>query len=76
MKAKASPVSTALTKPGENIVAHGVTLLGPLNLPSTLPYHASQMYSRTVANYLKHLLKDGKLNIDTTDELTRGPMVT
>jgi NAD(P) transhydrogenase subunit alpha len=66
----------AVTKPGETAVIHGVTIAGPLNLPSTLPYHASQMYARTVANYLLHLAKGGTLNIDTADELTRGPMVT
>ena len=41
-----------------------------------LPFHASQMYSRTVTNYLAHLLKDGRINLDLTDELTRGPLVT
>jgi NAD(P) transhydrogenase subunit alpha len=66
----------AATKPGETIVAHGVTIAGPLNLPSTLPYHASQLYARTVANYLLHLYKGGSLNIDIGDDLTRGPLVT
>src|SRR5215831_14910756 len=49
----------AFTKPGETVSVQGVTILGPLNLPSTLPYHASQMYARTVSNYLRHLVKDG-----------------
>jgi NAD(P) transhydrogenase subunit alpha len=66
----------ALTKPGENVVQHGVTIIGPLNLPSTLPYHASQMYARTVANFLLHLFKGGALKIDLEDEVTRGPLVT
>jgi NAD(P) transhydrogenase subunit alpha len=66
----------ALTRPGEEVVRHGVTIIGPLNLPSTMPLHASQMYSRTVTNYLNHLIKDGKLQLDLTDELTRGPLVT
>jgi NAD(P) transhydrogenase subunit alpha len=65
----------AATKPGETIVQHSVTVIGPLNLPSTLPYHASQMYSRTVTNYLLHLCKGGTLKFDTDDELTRGPLV-
>jgi NAD(P) transhydrogenase subunit alpha len=66
----------ALTEPGQQIVRHGVVIVGPLNLPSSLPFHASQMYSRTVANYLAHLLKDGKIQLDLSDELTRGPLVT
>ncbi|MFL5342805.1 MAG: NAD(P)(+) transhydrogenase (Re/Si-specific) subunit alpha, partial [Gemmataceae bacterium] len=65
----------AATRPGETVQYHEVTVAGPLNLPSTLPYHASQMYSRTVANYLLHLAKGGALNLDLTDDLTRGPLV-
>ncbi len=65
-----------LTVPGEEIGRHGVTILGPINLPSTVPFHASQMYSRTVTNYLLFLLKEGKINLDWNDELTRGPAVT
>ncbi len=66
----------ALTRPGEDVVEHGVTILGPLNLPSTLAFHASQMYSKNVTNFLSHLLKDGKVQLDLNDELTRGPLVT
>ena len=66
----------ALTQPGEDVVRHGVAILGPLNLPSTLPFHASQMYAKTVTNFLAHLLKDGKIQLDLNDELTRGPLVT
>jgi NAD(P) transhydrogenase subunit alpha len=66
----------ALTQPGQEIVRHGVVIAGPLNLPSTLPFHASQMYSRTVTNYLVHLLKEGKIQFDLSDELTRAPLVT
>jgi H+-translocating NAD(P) transhydrogenase subunit alpha len=66
----------ALTKPGQEVVQHGVTILGPTNLPSTVPYHASQMYSRTVTNYLLHLVKDGKTSLDLNDELTRAPLIT
>jgi NAD(P) transhydrogenase subunit alpha len=66
----------ALTEPGQEIARHGVTIAGPLNLPSTMPFHASQMYARTVTNYLTHLLKDGKPQFDLGDELTRGPLVT
>ncbi len=66
----------ALTEPGEEIVRHGVVILGPLNLPSTVPFHASEMYARTVTNYLAHLLKDARVHLDLEDELTRGPLVT
>jgi NAD(P) transhydrogenase subunit alpha len=66
----------ALTEPGQDVVKYGVVILGPVNLPSTLPFHASQMYARTVTNYLLHLFKQGKIQLDLSDELTRGPMVT
>jgi H+-translocating NAD(P) transhydrogenase subunit alpha len=65
----------ALTEPGRDVIRHGIVIAGPLNLPSTVPFHASQMYARNVTNYLAHLLKDGKIQLDLTDELTRGPMV-
>jgi NAD(P) transhydrogenase subunit alpha len=66
----------ALTKAGQDVSHNGVLIIGPVNLPSTVPYHASQMYSRTVTNYLLHLVKDGKISLDLNDELTRGPLVT
>jgi proton-translocating NAD(P)+ transhydrogenase subunit alpha len=66
----------AVTESGREVVKHGVLISGLVNLPSTVPFHASQMYARTVTNYLMHLLKDGKLHLDLTDELTRGPLVT
>jgi len=66
----------ALTEPGQEVVKHGVVILGPLNLPSTVPFHASQMYARNVTSFLAHLLKDGVIHLDLSDELTRGPLVT
>jgi NAD(P) transhydrogenase subunit alpha len=66
----------ALTEPGQDVVKHGVLIMGPVNLPSSVPFHASQMYARTVSNFLAHLLKDGKVQLDLSDELTRGPLVT
>jgi H+-translocating NAD(P) transhydrogenase subunit alpha len=66
----------ALTEPNEEIVRHGVVIIGPVNLPSTVPFHASEMYARTVTNYLAHLLKDARVHLDLEDELTRGPLVT
>jgi NAD(P) transhydrogenase subunit alpha len=65
-----------LTVPGQEVVQHGVLILGPINLPSTVAYHASQLYARTVTNYLHHLLKEGRIHLDLSDELTRGPLVT
>ena len=65
-----------LTRADETVEAHGVTILGPTNLPATIPYHASQMYSRNVLTFLQHLLKDGQLAVDTGDEITRETLVT
>jgi H+-translocating NAD(P) transhydrogenase subunit alpha len=66
----------ALTQPGQEVVKHDVTILGPVNLPSSIPFHASQMYARTVTNFLLHLVKDGAIRLDLGDELTKGPLVT
>lgn len=66
----------ALTVPGQIVQRHGVTLVGTTNLPSTLPFHASQMYARNVTNYILHLVKEGRLQVDLSDELTKGPLVT
>jgi NAD(P) transhydrogenase subunit alpha len=65
-----------LTEPGEIVVAHGVTILGSLNLASTVPYHASQMYARNISAFLLHLVKDGKLQVDLEDEITRETLLT
>jgi NAD(P) transhydrogenase subunit alpha len=66
----------ALTEPGREVVRHGVVVCGPVNLPSSLPFHASQMYARTVVNFLLHLVKDGQVRLDLDDELTHGPLAT
>jgi NAD(P) transhydrogenase subunit alpha len=66
----------ALTEPGREVVKHGVVIVGAVNLPATMPFHASEMYARTVTSFLSHLLKDGQLVLDLEDELTRGPLVT
>ncbi len=63
------------TRPGEAVIVDGVRVLGPLNLPSEVPYHASQMYARNVASLLKHLVRDGALQIDRDDEITRETLV-
>jgi len=66
----------ALTEPGKEVVKYGVVIIGPINLPSTMPFHASQMYAKTTTNFLAHLLKDGVIHLDLSDELTRSPLVT
>jgi NAD(P) transhydrogenase subunit alpha len=66
-----------VTKPGEVIDIDGVKVIGTTNLPSTMPYHASQMYSRNIASLLALLLtKDGKLNVDMKDEVVKGTVIT
>ena len=65
-----------LTRPGETVEHRGVRILGPLNLPSTIPYHASQMYARNIATFLKYLVKDGKIALDREDEIVRETLVT
>jgi NAD(P) transhydrogenase subunit alpha len=65
-----------LTRPGEEVEEAGVRILGPVNLPSTVPYHASQMYARNIAGFLKYLIRDGRLAIDPDDEIVRETMVT
>jgi NAD(P) transhydrogenase subunit alpha len=65
-----------ITRSGEKITEHGVTIIGWLNLAGSVPYHASQMYSRNLTNFLLHLTKEGKLQIDLKDEITRSTLVT
>jgi len=65
-----------LTEPGKRRDAGGVTILGPLNLPASVPLHASQMYARNVAAFVQHLVKDGALQVDLADEITRATCVT
>ena len=65
-----------LTKPDEVVVAHGVTIHGPTNLPATMPVHASQLYARNVTELLGAFTKDGALALDFTDEVVKGTCVT
>jgi H+-translocating NAD(P) transhydrogenase subunit alpha len=65
-----------LTRPGETIVHGGVKIVGPLNLPASLPYHASEMYSRNLFNLLKPALVKGELAIDWQDEVFAGAVLT
>lgn len=66
----------ALTQPGHTVIEGGVTILGPLNMPSLAPNHASQMYSSNICAFLKLLAKDGQLVIDREDEIIRETLVT
>jgi NAD(P) transhydrogenase subunit alpha len=65
-----------LTRPGEEVEEGGVRIYGPLNLPSSVPYHASQMYAKNIATFLKHLIKDGQLALNRDDEIVRETLVT
>jgi NAD(P) transhydrogenase subunit alpha len=65
-----------LTKPGQRIIEHGVTIIGYINLASTVPYHASQMYARNLTAFLLHLGKDGKIQVNLEDEITRDTLLT
>jgi NAD(P) transhydrogenase subunit alpha len=63
------------TRPGETVQEHGVTILGPVDLPSSVPFHASQTYGRNVLALLQHLARDGRLALDVQDEITAAMLV-
>jgi H+-translocating NAD(P) transhydrogenase subunit alpha len=65
-----------LTRAGEKIEEHGVTIIGSINLASTVPYHASQMYAKNVATFLLYMIKEGKLQINPQDEIVRETLLT
>ncbi len=65
-----------LTKSGERIVEHGVTIIGWFNLATAVPYHASQMYARNVSAFLLYLVKDGKIRLDAEDEIIHSTLLT
>ena len=65
-----------LTQLGETVHQGGVTILGPKNLPATVPFHASQMFSRNVGAFLLDLTKDGSVELNTDDECVTGTLVT
>jgi proton-translocating NAD(P)+ transhydrogenase subunit alpha len=64
-----------LTEPGKTVVKHGVTIHGPLNLPSTMAPESSRLYSKNVSSLLLIMLKDGQLTIDPKDDVVKGAMV-
>ncbi|MBE0595433.1 MAG: Re/Si-specific NAD(P)(+) transhydrogenase subunit alpha [Gemmatimonadales bacterium] len=66
-----------LTKKGETIEVHGVTIMGPLNLPAGMPVHASQMYAKNLQSFLGLIVnKEGKLALDFEDEIVKGTCIT
>ena len=65
----------ALTVPGQVVTSNGVIVDGPLNLPSSVPFHSSQMYSKNLVNLLAPLVNDGALQLDLEDEVVRGALV-
>lgn len=65
-----------LTEPGETVTHSGVTILGPLNLPSMVPYHASQMFSSNITAFVKLLFPNGSLSLNREDEIIRESLVT
>jgi NAD(P) transhydrogenase subunit alpha len=65
-----------LTRRDERVVERGVVILGPTNLPAEVPYHASQMLSNNITNFLRHLVRDGQVRMDLEDEIIRETLVT
>jgi NAD(P) transhydrogenase subunit alpha len=63
------------TRPGEDVTVGGVTIMGPTNLPATVPYHASRMFARNVQMFLLNMVKEGSLKLDTEDEIIRDTLV-
>ncbi len=65
-----------LTRLNQTTVEHGVTIIGTINMASSVPYHSSQLYARNIANFLTHLFKDGRTELDLDDEITRETLLT
>jgi len=64
-----------VTRAGENVVRNGVTVMGPVNLAASVPYHASQMYARNVSAFLALIVKEGALTVDTADDIVGETLV-
>ena len=65
----------ALTQAGEHVIANDVNIHGPLNLPSRMPTHASELYAKNLYNFLSPWIKDGQLNIDWSDDVVAGTLL-
>lgn len=68
--------NVALSRPDEQVMVGGVTILGPTNLPGTVPVHASQTYGKNVANFLLNMYKKGSVTIDAEDEIVKESLLT
>jgi len=64
------------SEPGKEVVAHGVTVLAPLNLAATIPHHASQLYAKNLANFVQNMARKGELELSADDEIVRDSMLT
>ena len=65
-----------LTRAGETRVENGISIMGPVNLPATIPYHASQMFAKNISTFLLHLVKNGAVQWNLEDEILRDTLVT
>jgi NAD(P) transhydrogenase subunit alpha len=66
----------ALSSAGENVVRHGVTIMSPINIASTVPFHASQLYAKNLSTLLLYLIKDGQLRLERDDPIIRDTLIT
>jgi H+-translocating NAD(P) transhydrogenase subunit alpha len=66
----------ACTEPGKDVVRNGVTIIGPINLPSSMPVHASQMYAKNLLTLVQYLVKDGVINLNFEDDIVNSACVT
>jgi NAD(P) transhydrogenase subunit alpha len=66
----------ALTRPGHTVVAYGVTIIGQINIASSVPYHASYMYARNITALLLHLVREGTVRLDLEDDIIRETLLT
>jgi NAD(P) transhydrogenase subunit alpha len=65
-----------LTEPDKTVEKHGVTILGPMSIASSVPYHASQMYAKNISSFLLHISKSGSIDLDADDQILRETMLT
>jgi NAD(P) transhydrogenase subunit alpha len=68
--------NVAGSRPGEKVIVNGVTIIGPINLPSQMAVHTSQLFARNIITLFNHLSQDGQLKLDFADEITAGAVIT
>ena len=66
----------SVSSAGESVIRHGVTVISPINIASTVPFHASQMYAKNISNFLRHIIKDGQLMPPGEDQIVTETLVT